>query len=96
MCWRYVLAVDIGGAFTDIVPQGDEETGGRLKRSSTPPDFEQAILQGLEQLFSTDLERRSVRRLAHGTTVATNALLERRGARTALVSTPAGASLRRD
>ena len=84
---RYVLAVDIGGTFTDIVLQGDDGTGGRLKISSTPPDFEQAILQGLDELFASDPDRRGVTRLAHGTTVATNALLERRGARTALVTT---------
>ena len=84
---RYVLAVDIGGTFTDIVLQGDDGTGGRLKISSTPPDFEQAILQGLDELFASDLDRQGVTRLAHGTTVATNALLERRGARTALVTT---------
>lgn len=84
---RYVLAVDIGGTFTDIVLQGDNGTGGRLKISSTPPDFEQAILQGLDALFAAGLDRRAVTRLAHGTTVATNALLERRGARTALVTT---------
>lgn len=84
---RYVLAVDIGGTFTDIVLQGDDGTGGRLKISSTPPDFEQAILRGLDELFASGLDRRGVTRLAHGTTVATNALLERRGARTALVTT---------
>ncbi|MCY4370558.1 MAG: hydantoinase/oxoprolinase family protein [bacterium] len=84
---RYVLAVDIGGTFTDIVLQGDDGSGGRLKISSTPPDFEQAILQGLDELFDPDLGREGVTRLAHGTTVATNALLERRGARTALVTT---------
>lgn len=84
---RYVLAVDIGGTFTDIVLQGDDGTGGRLKISSTPPDFEKAILQGLNELFEPNLDRQGVTRLAHGTTVATNALLERRGARTALVTT---------
>ena len=84
---RYVLAVDIGGTFTDIVLQGDDGTGGRLKISSTPPVFEQAILKGLDELITADRDRRAVARLAHGTTVATNALLERRGARTALVTT---------
>ena len=84
---RYVLAVDIGGTFTDIVLLGDDGVGGRLKISSTPPDFEQGVLQGLDELFSADLDRRGVTRLAHGTTVATNSLLERRGARTALVTT---------
>ena len=84
---QYVLAVDIGGTFTDIVLLGDDGVGDRLKISSTPPDFERAILQGLDTLFSTHLDRRGVGRLAHGTTVATNALLERRGARTALVTT---------
>ena len=73
-----VLGVDVGGTFTDFV--AIEETGIRTwKRLSTPAAPEEAVLAGAGDL--TD------RRLAHGSTVATNALLERRGPRTVLVTT---------
>ncbi|MDE2933153.1 MAG: hydantoinase/oxoprolinase family protein [Chloroflexota bacterium] len=73
-----VLGVDVGGTFTDFV--AIEETGIRTwKRLSTPSAPEEAVLAGTDSL--TD------QRLAHGSTVATNALLERRGPRTVLVTT---------
>ena len=73
-----VLGVDVGGTFTDFV--AIEETGIRTwKRLSTPSAPEEAVLAGAGSL--TD------QRLAHGSTVATNALLERRGPRTVLVTT---------
>ena len=73
-----VLGVDVGGTFTDFV--AIEETGIRTwKRLSTPAAPEEAVLAGAGDL--TD------QRLAHGSTVATNALLERRGPRTVLVTT---------
>ncbi len=73
-----VLGVDVGGTFTDFV--AIEETGIRTwKRLSTPSAPEEAVLEGAGDL--TD------QRLAHGSTVATNALLERRGPRTVLVTT---------
>jgi N-methylhydantoinase A len=74
------LGVDAGGTFTDFVA----EVGGRLvcfKIPSTPRRPERAFLAGVARL------PRPPRRIAHGTTVATNALLERHGARTALVTT---------
>jgi N-methylhydantoinase A len=74
------LGVDAGGTFTDFVA----EAGGRLvcfKIRSTPRHPGRAFLAGVARLV------RPPRRVAHGTTVATNALLERRGARTALVTT---------
>jgi N-methylhydantoinase A len=74
------LGVDAGGTFTDFVA----EIGGRLicfKIPSTPRQPERAFLAGAALLGGTP------RRIAHGTTVATNALLERRGAPTALVTT---------
>ncbi len=72
------LGVDVGGTFTDFV--AIEETGIRTwKRLSTPAAPEDAVLAGAGDL--TD------QRLAHGSTVATNALLERRGPRTVLVTT---------
>ena len=73
-----VLGVDVGGTFTDFV--AIEETGIRTwKRLSTPSAPDEAVLAGAADL--TD------HRLAHGSTVSTNALLERRGPRTVLVTT---------
>lgn len=83
-----VVAVDIGGTFTDIVLLGPEGLRKTLKVSSTPPYFERAVVSGLLQLLADlPVSRGRIDRLAHGTTVATNALLERRGVRTALVTT---------
>jgi N-methylhydantoinase A len=76
-----IVGVDIGGTFTDLVVSED----GKLrihKLFSTPPDPAQAMLAGL-----TALTHGRVARVAHGSTVATNAILERKGARTALITT---------
>jgi N-methylhydantoinase A len=76
---RMRLGVDTGGTFTDLV--GDD--GRVVKVSSTPDDPTQALRAALGDAgIGTDAEL-----LAHGTTVATNALLQRRGARVALVTT---------
>ena len=72
------VGADTGGTFTDLV----DEHGRARKVASTPDDPSAALRSGLEALGP---ERPS--RLAHGTTVATNALLERTGARVALVTT---------
>ncbi|HYB98240.1 MAG TPA: hydantoinase/oxoprolinase family protein [Candidatus Limnocylindrales bacterium] len=77
-----VIGVDTGGTFTDIVYR-DGTRGGRLKLLSTPQDPAEAVLEGLRRLFG----QRRPDLLTYGTTVATNAMLERRGARTALVTT---------
>lgn len=77
------LGVDVGGTFTDLVALG----GGRLittKVPSTPRDQSEGVMNAIE---ASDVGAGSVVALAHGMTVATNALLERRGARTALVTT---------
>ena len=75
------VGVDVGGTFTDFVVLEP----GRLtvrKRLSTPHDPAEAVLHGLEGLgVGPDIP------IAHGSTVATNALLERRGARVALITT---------
>jgi 5-oxoprolinase (ATP-hydrolysing) len=75
------IGADTGGTFTDLVT-GD---GRAAKVLSTPEDPGRALRAGLEQLGPGGAARPSL--LAHGTTVATNALLERRGARVALVTT---------
>jgi N-methylhydantoinase A len=81
---RFVIAVDTGGTFTDCVYRVD----GRLevlKIPSTPDDPGRAIVDALTRIAeSTGLRSTEVR---HGTTVATNALLERKGARVAFVTT---------
>ncbi|HCW78683.1 MAG TPA: 5-oxoprolinase, partial [Gemmatimonadetes bacterium] len=76
-----LLAVDTGGTFTDLVLLTDGEIQ-TLKVPSTPNDPSQAVLDGIKQI----LRERADFVLLHGSTVATNALLERRGARVALVT----------
>ena len=81
------IAVDIGGTFTDVVL---EENGRRLTRKllTTPQRPEQAVLEGV-RLILADAGHgfADVDVFVHGTTLATNAVIERRGARTALVAT---------
>ncbi|MCG6987561.1 MAG: hydantoinase/oxoprolinase family protein [Gemmatimonadetes bacterium] len=76
-----VLAVDTGGTFTDLVLLKDGAMR-TLKVPSTPADPAQAVLDGVRRVMA-DGERFV---LLHGSTVATNALLERRGARVVLVT----------
>lgn len=83
------IGVDTGGTFTDLVA-ADEQTGAlsTLKTPSTPEDPGRAILAGLEQGQAQGLwHLADVSMVVHGTTVATNTLLERRGAKTALITT---------
>jgi N-methylhydantoinase A len=74
------VAVDTGGTFTDFVRVRDGVIEV-VKEPSTPSSPDAAILKGLDILQSVSGE------IIHGTTVGTNALLERKGARTALVTT---------
>jgi N-methylhydantoinase A len=79
--WR--LGVDVGGTFTDLVAVGD----GRIvtaKVPSTPHNQADAVMHCIN---AAHVDARDVANFAHGTTVATNALLERTGARTALLTT---------
>ncbi len=83
------VGVDIGGTFTDFVVydpgRAQIET---FKLLSTPPNPAEAVLQGLERIFGGMAGNPPSKiNLIHGSTVATNALLERKGARTALVTT---------
>lgn len=74
------VGVDTGGTFTDFVFEQDGQIQ-LLKIPSTPSDPSLAIQQGLTRIGHRDVE------VVHGTTVGTNALLQRRGARTALITT---------
>jgi N-methylhydantoinase A len=77
------IGVDIGGTFTDFV-MNDNGVLKVHKRLSTPHNPAESMLAGL-QFLATDLER--ITQVAHGSTVATNAILERKGAKIALIST---------
>ncbi len=79
-----LVGVDIGGTFTDLVLSID----GRLhihKLLSTPQNPAVAMLDGLDTITPGGLQ--TLRQVAHGSTVATNAILERKGAKTALITT---------
>ena len=81
----FIVGIDVGGTFTDVTAV--ESATGRVvvtKVPSRPRDEAAAVLAGLEALAVASLE---IRRLVHGTTVGTNAVLERRGARVAVLTT---------
>ena len=82
---RYIVAVDIGGTFSDLVCL-DSETGEirNAKVSSTPPTFIDGVIAALDKV-GIDAESMAV--FKHGSTIATNAIIQRRGAKTALVTT---------
>ena len=84
----YRLGVDIGGTFTDIVLLDE---GGALRNKkilSTPDDYSRAIDEGVRELLATSgVAASDIVELAHGTTVATNAIIERKGVTVALVTT---------
>ena len=84
-----IIGVDVGGTFTDFhVVDANTGQSDVFKLSSTPDNPAEAIMQGLAALAQRGvLAYRDIRRICHGTTVATNALIQRRGGRIALVTT---------
>jgi N-methylhydantoinase A len=83
-----VVGADVGGTFTDFVATDTMGTLWVEKVPSTPEDPGLAVVTGLERLCaSVGVGFEAVSLLLHGTTIATNALLQRRGARTALLTT---------
>ena len=85
---QYRLGIDIGGTFTDIVLMGADGALYSKKILSTPRDYSLAIEQGVSELMAeTGITGAQVAELVHGTTVATNTIIERRGAKVALVTT---------
>ncbi len=84
------IGADVGGTFTDIVVERPDGTYASTKVLTTHDAPERAILDGVARLADVeaiDLAAGQVRQFVHGTTLATNALIERRGARTAFVTT---------
>jgi 5-oxoprolinase (ATP-hydrolysing)/N-methylhydantoinase A len=86
---RYRVGVDIGGTFTDFVLVDGESGRVRLHKClTTPKDPAAGALEGLEELLrAAGLRFADLSALVHGTTLVTNAMIERKGARTALLTT---------
>lgn len=89
---KFKLGVDVGGTFTDLVAIDDAGNTVIAKSPSTPEDQSVGVIQGLIVLaerLGTDLAGllSNTERFVHGTTVATNALLEKKGAKVALIAT---------
>ena len=82
------IGIDIGGTFTDLVYLN---AGGRIQRAkvlSTPDDYGRGIAEGLEGAIARgEIKAEEVSQIMHGTTVATNAILEGKGAKVALITT---------
>ena len=88
----YKIGVDVGGTFTDVVAVDDSGAVTLAKAPSTPQDQSIGVMDGLERLagrLNLDLAGLfgQTERIVHGATVATNALLERKGAKAALLTT---------
>jgi len=84
----YRIGIDIGGTFTDVVVQRDDGLVETRKVPSTPDDYSRGIAQALSALvqeYGTTPDR--ITGIVHATTVATNAILEYKGARTGLLTT---------
>jgi N-methylhydantoinase A len=78
------IGVDVGGTFTDVILQQDDGRTTIRKLLSTPPNYDAAVVEAVTGLTGG---ANGVGAVVHGTTVATNAVLERRGALTALITT---------
>jgi N-methylhydantoinase A len=86
---HYRVGVDIGGTFTDLVLI-DDVTGGQTvgKILTTPKDPSDAVEEGLAELLEREgVTASQIKTIVHGTTLVTNALIERKGAETALLTT---------
>ena len=81
------LSVDIGGTFTDLALERENKLH-TAKVLTTPAQPEEGVMRGVEALISEfDIDPGEIEIFIHGTTLATNALIERKGARTALITT---------
>ena len=82
------VAADIGGTFTDIAAVTEDGDLLTWKLPSTPPNFADAVSKGIAALSRKySIELSDINEVLHGCTVATNAILEQKGAKTALITT---------
>ena len=85
---NWIVGVDVGGTFTDFYAVSAEDGRVRIaKRPSTRDNPGRAVIEGLGELAEAGVPLPDVRRVAHGTTVATNAIIQRRGGRVVLLTT---------
>ncbi|MEA2387161.1 MAG: N-methylhydantoinase, partial [Thermoleophilaceae bacterium] len=85
---EYRIGVDIGGTFTDVVLLAGDGAMRTRKVLSTPDDYARGVIEGVLGLLATaGVEPGEVTGIVHATTVASNTVLEGRGARTALITT---------
>ena len=85
---NYRVGVDIGGTFTDIVFLGDDGAVLARKVASTPDDYSRGVLEGVRGgVQELGIQPAAVSEISHGFTVATNAIIENKGANTALITT---------
>jgi len=85
---KFRVGADIGGTFTDLVLLGQDGALYTKKVPSTVGEYEVAIVDGLSSIFdSADLNADQIDEVLHGTTVASNAILEHKGAKTGLITT---------
>ena len=84
----WMVGIDTGGTFTDLVAF-DATTGAFrvAKVASVPGDPSQAVMNALAELFAAGVDAGEIGFLAHGTTVATNTILEGKGVRAGLLVT---------
>ena len=85
---NWLIGVDTGGTFTDLI--AFDQVSGALQRAkvpSVPSDPSLAVVDALEKLFAEGVTPADVAMIVHGTTVATNALLEGKGVRAGLLIT---------
>ena len=82
------IAADIGGTFTDLAFVADDGMLTTRKLPSTPTNYADAVIAGISDLMKDlDLPLADIEEVLHGCTVATNAILEHKGAKTALLTT---------
>jgi N-methylhydantoinase A len=83
-----VIGIDVGGTFTDFALYDSDRLGLRVLKISSSANLTDTITTGFVQLCAqADVTPNEIDRVIHGTTVATNAVIERKGARTAMVTT---------
>jgi N-methylhydantoinase A len=98
---NFTIGIDVGGTFTDIVVSTTDGKTILAKAATTPADQSDAVLEGVALaaerlgLTATDLLR-DTSRIVHGTTVATNALLQGKGARVGMLTTKGSPRRHRD
>src|SRR5215475_5483034 len=81
----FIVGIDVGGTFTDLTAV--DEATGHVVVTKVPSERRHEAAAVLAGLAALGIASREVRRVVHGTTVGTNAVLERRGARVAVLTT---------